>query len=137
MARFLSGFTALAMALSLPMPSAASAQVGEPAKTAIGAATAFAIGYGVWRIEQKCRKMPAEKHDEYGRIIADSMRRLREAVDERLFNAAVGAGEATAIDPKFANCDDASLFDFGMRQATEALEKLVSLPGGYHLKMTD
>ena len=81
--------------------------------------------------------MPAGKHDEYGRVIADGMRRLREAVDERLFNAAVRAGEATASDPKIANCDDADLFDFGMRQATEALEKLVSLPGGYHLKMTN
>ena len=61
MARFLSGLAGLAMALSLLMPSGASAQVGEPAKTAIGAATAFAVGYGVWRIEQKCMKMPAAR----------------------------------------------------------------------------
>ncbi len=137
MARFLSGFTTLAMALSLSLPSGASAQVSEPAKTAIGAATAFAVGYGVWRIEQKCQKMPAAKHEEYGRVIADSMRRLREAVDERLFNAAVGAGEGTANDPKIAKCDDPGLFDFGMKQAQDALAKLVSLPSGYHLKMTD
>ena len=137
MARFLSGFAGLAMALSLSLPSGASAQVGEPAKTAIGAATAFAVGYGVWRIEQKCMKMPAAKHDEYGRVIADSMRRLREAVDERLFNAAVGAGEGTANDPKIAKCDDPGLFDFGMRQANEALSKLASLPSGFHLKISD
>ena len=137
MAKFLSGFAWFMIAVSLPMPSGALAQPSDPAKAAIGAAAQFATAYGVWRIEQNCRKMPAGKRDEYGRIIADSMRRLREAVDERLFNAAVGAGEATASDPKIANCDDADLFDFGMRQATEALEKLVSLPGGYHLKMTN
>ena len=119
------------------MPSAALAQSGDPKVAVIAAVTPFTAAYGVWRIEQNCRKMPTVKHDEYGRIIADDMRRLREAVDERLFNAAVGAGEATASDPKIAKCDDAGLFDFGMQQAIEALEKLVSLPGGYHLKMTD
>lgn len=139
MAKFLSGFAWFAIALSLPMPmpSGASAQSGDPKTAAIGAAAQFATAYGVWRIEQKCRKMPAGKHDEYGRVIADSMRRLREAVDQRLFDAAVGAGEATASDPKIAKCDDAALFDFGMQQANETLGKLVSLPSGYHLKMTD
>ena len=137
MARFLEGFTGLALALCLPLSTVASAQAADPRTVAIGASAQFAVGYGVWRIEQKCLKMPAARHDQYARVIADSMRRLREAVDERLFNAAVGSGEDTANDPKMAKCDDVGLFDFGLQQAEEAQAKLVSLPSGYHLKMTD
>ncbi|MEO5809892.1 MAG: hypothetical protein ABIR51_07545 [Sphingomicrobium sp.] len=137
MARILSGLAGFAVALSMSIPSAAVAQASDAKTAAIGASAQFAIGYGVWRIEQKCMKMPAAKHDEYGRLIADSMRRLREAVDERLFNAAVGSGEDTANDPKLAKCDDAGLFDFGMQQAKEALGKLVSLPSGYHLTISN
>lgn len=136
MPRFLIGSTWLALTLAMVPPPPAMAQSGDRAGDVIGAVVQFSAGYGVWRIEQKCRKLSAARHDEYGRIVADGMRRLRETVDEGLFNTALSSGEATANDPEIAKCDDAGLMEFGMQQVIEASAILASLPAGYTLTIT-
>jgi hypothetical protein len=130
---------ALAGAAAILSPAGARAQA-DPRETAIGAATSFSIGYGIWLLEQRCMALPAEKHKAFEATIAEDMRRLREAVDSRLFNAAVGSGEDLAKDPKYADCKALTadgMGDFGITQAQDAATKLATLPPGYRLTITN
>ena len=69
-----------------------------------------------------------------------AMRRLREAVDQRLFDAAVGSGEDLAKDPKYADGKGLTadgMGDFGIAQAQDAATQLATLPAGYRLTITN
>ncbi len=112
----------------------------EPKDVVISAAATFAVGYGIWLWEKRCHTLPADKGAAFDAAIQDSLARLRDATDAKLFGAAVGAGRETANDPKMASCtgaDMAGFGEFGLSQALDAEAKLKSLPAGYHLTITD
>ena len=84
--------------------------------------------------------MTAATRADYDAVIADGLKRLQEATDERLFNAAVSSGRETSNDPQLAACtgkDAKDMADFGLTQARAAQAKLKSLPAGFHLTISD
>jgi hypothetical protein len=132
---FSAGVAAVALA-----PCVATAQTTEPQQAVIGAATSFSIAYGVWLWEEHCLTLTPDKRAAFETVINDDMRRLHEAADERLFNAAAGAAKDLANDPKNADCKAMAadgFADFGMEQARDAAAKLATVPPGYHLTIKD
>ena len=136
LARPLIGLLSIA-ALGFP----ASGLAATPEQNAvIGAATDFSVAYGAWLWEKKCNQLPPSQRAAFDATIQDDLRRLSQAADLKLFNAAVGAGQDTANDPSIYKCDDpkaAGFAEFGLKLARDAAAKLSSLPPGYHLTITD
>ena len=126
------------IATTLLLPTAATA-TEEPRETAIGAAGSFSIALGMWLLEERCKTLPAEKRSAFFVVIVSDERLLKEVVDKRLYDAAVGAGDDVAKDPKYADCKALAegLADFGFKMAKKSAAKLASLPPGYHLTITD
>lgn len=112
----------------------------SPQNAVVAAAADLSIGYGMWLWEKRCETMTAATRATYDAIIADDLKRLQDATDERLFNAAVSSGRETSNDPSMASCtgkDAKGLAEFGLEQARAAQDKLKSLPPGYHLTISN
>jgi hypothetical protein len=119
----------------------APARAGDgPADTVMAAAADLSLGYGAWLWEKKCKTLtPAESAD-YDAVITEALKRLRDASDDRIFNATTGAGRDVSSDPKFSGCDGADtrgFAAFGLEQARGALTKLRTVPAGYRLTIKD
>jgi hypothetical protein len=119
----------------------APAQAEDASQNAVVTAAAdLSIGYGMWLWEKRCQTMTPAARATYDAVIADDLKRLRDATDERLFNAAVSSGREASSDPGLASCtgkDAKGLAEFGLTQARAAQDKLKTLPPGYHLTISD
>ena len=137
------------MPLILPRLAVAAAMLAAPApapapdspeKNVAAAAADLSVGYGMWLWEKRCHTMTAALRANYDAVIADDLKRLQDASDERLFNAAVSSGREASSDPSMPACDakDAKgIASFGLSVARDAQAKLKSLPSGYHLSIRD
>ena len=133
-------FVRAAVAAALLMSQTPARAADDPSKTVIDAAATFAVGYGGWLWEKHCKTLPPAKGREFDALVQDVLKRLQEASDPTLFNAAVGAGRSVSSDPKYAGCDgkDTKGFaQFGLDQVRDADAKLKTLPAGFHLKIKD
>ena len=129
-----------AVAAGLLMSQAPARAAEDPRNTVVSAATTFSVGYGAWLWEKRCKTLPSAKGKEFDALVQDSLKRLQEASDPRLFNAAVGAGRAVSNDPKFSGCtskDMAGFAQFGLDQVRDVNAKLKTLPAGFHLTIKD
>ena len=81
----------LGCALS-PEVAAQEAPLSPNAEAAIGAATSFAVGYGVWLWEKKCAKLPPEESAAFSAAVTGQMQRFSGMLDlssSRQFSARV------------------------------------------------
>jgi hypothetical protein len=111
-----------------------------PANAVAAAAADLSVGYGMWLWEKRCHTMTAAARAGYDAVIADDLKRLQDASDERLFNAAVSSGREASNDPQLASCagkDAKGLAAFGLSAARDAQANLRTLPAGYHLTISD
>lgn len=123
---------------ALPEKAAAQqAPLPPNAEAAIGAATSFAVGYGVWLWEKKCRKLPAAEWTAFDATVTQQMQRLSGVLDLQMFNAILGAGQDTAKDTtNTPSCEDAGALDFarfGVDMVKDSGAKLATIPPDYHL----
>lgn len=130
----------MAIAAGLLASHASATSQTDPGKTVFAAAASFSVGYGAWLWEKRCQTLTAELRKDYDTVIADGLKRLQDASDARLVNAAVGSGREVSNGPTLAACDgkdSEGLAQFGLEQARDAQAKLKSLPAGYHLTITN
>ncbi len=140
--RTITAVCALGFAVLLPGEAVAQdAPLPPNAETAIGAATAFSVGYGVWLWEAKCKKLPPDEAATFNAAVTGQMQQLSAMLDLHLFQAILGAGQSTASDPDSAPpCDDAEALDFarfGVEMIKDAGDKIAQLPAGYHLTIAN
>jgi len=112
----------------------------DPSTTVVNAAAVFSVGYGAWLWEKQCKTLPAADGKEFDALTEDALKRLQDASDPKLFNAAVGAGRDVSSDPKFVGCtgkETVGFAKFGLEQMRDADAKLKSLPAGFHLTLTN
>lgn len=133
---------ALGLLVAMPREVAAqNAQISDKADTAIGAATAFSVGYGVWLWEKKCRKLPADEFAAYKAAVTGQMQRLSAMLDLSLFQAILGTGQDTAKDtdatPSCSAEDALDFAKFGVEMIKDSGEKIATLPADYHLTITN
>jgi hypothetical protein len=91
-------------------------------------------------MEKRCNVMPADQRAAFDAVVADVLARLQKAADPRIFEATVGAGRDVSNEPENADCKkfgSSDMAGFGYGLAVEAQGKLVALPEGYHLTMSD
>ena len=133
-------FVRASVVAALLMSQTPARAADDPSKTVIDAAATFAVGYAAWLWEKRCKTLPSAKGKEFDALVQDSLKRLQDASDPGLFNAAVGGGRDVANDPKFSGCtgkDMAGFAQFGLDQVRDVDAKLKTLPAGFHLKITD
>ena len=133
---------ALAFAVLLPCEAVAQDTPLPPnAETAIGAATSFSVGYGVWLWESKCKKLPPDEAAAFNTAVTGQMQQLSAMLDLQLFKAILGAGQDTANDADSAPpCEDADALDFarfGVEMIKDSGDKIAQLPAGYHLTIAN
>jgi len=112
----------------------------DPSTTVVNAAATFSVAYGAWLWEKQCKTLPAADGKEFDALAQDALKRLQDASDPKLFNAAVGAGRDVSSDPKLAGCtgkETVGFAQFGLEQMRDADAKLKSLPAGFHLTLTN
>ena len=130
----------LGCALS-PEAAAQEEPLSPNAEAAIGAATSFAVGYGVWLWEKKCAKLPPEESVAFNAAVTGQMQRFSGMLDLQLFKAILGTGQDTSNDPASAPpCEDPDALDFarfGVDMVKDSAEKLATIPAGYHLTLTN
>lgn len=130
----------LGCALS-PEAAAQEEPVSPNAEAAIGAATSFAVGYGVWLWEKKCAKLPPEESAAFNAAVTEQLQRFSGMLDLQLFRAILGTGQDTSKDPtSMPPCEDPDALDFarfGVDMVRDSAEKLATIPAGYHLTITN
>ena len=133
-------FVRASVVAALLMSQTPARAADDPSKTVIDAAVTFSVGYGGWLWEKHCKTLPPAKGREFDALVQDVLKRLQEASDPTLVNAAVGGGRDVANDPKFSGCtgkDMAGFAQFGLDQVRDVDAKLKTLPAGFHLKIKD
>jgi hypothetical protein len=129
-----------ALAAALLVSQAPKAAGDDPSTVVVNAAATFSVGYGAWLWEKQCKTLPKAKGKQFDALTQDALKRLQDASDPKLFNAAVGAGRDVSSDPKFSGCagkGTEGFAQFGLEQMRDADAKLKSLPAGFHLTLTD
>ena len=130
----------LGCALS-PEVAAQEEPLSPNAEAAIGAATSFAVGYGVWLWEKKCAKLPPEESAAFNAAVTGQMQRLSAMLDLSLFQAILGTGQDTAKDteatPSCGAEDALDFAKFGVEMIKDSGEKIATLPADYHLTITN
>jgi hypothetical protein len=130
----------VAVAAGLLFSHAPAKAQDDPGKAVMEAAASLSIGYGGWLWEKKCKTLTPAQGADYDAVVTEALKRLRDASDDRIFNATIGAGRDTSTDPKFSACDgpDSKGFaTFGLETARDALAKLRTVPAGYRLTIKD
>lgn len=128
---------------SAPSGEAVAQQDSLPpnAEAAIGAATSFSVGYGVWLWEKKCRKLPAAESAAFDAAVTGQMQRFSGMLDLQMFNAILGAGQDTAKDTATTPpCEDPDALDFamfGVEMVKDSGEQLATIPLDYHLAIAN
>lgn len=133
---------ALFMGSALSGEAAAQQDALPPnAEAAIGAATSFSVGYGVWLWEKKCRKLPAAEWAAFDATVTQQMQRLSGMLDLQIFTAILGAGKDTANDtattPACEDPDALGFARFGVEMVKDSGEKLATIPLDYHLAIAN
>ena len=121
--------------------AAQEASLPPNAEAAIGAATSFSVGYGVWLWEKKCRKLPATEWAAFDAAVTGQMQRFSSMLDLRMFTAILGAGKDTANDTATTPpCEDPDALDFakfGVEMVKDSGDKLATIPLDYHLTIAN
>ncbi len=121
--------------------AAQEAPLPANAEAAIGAATSFAVGYGVWLWEKKCRKLPATESAAFDAAVTGQMQRFSAMLDLQMFTAILGAGKDTANDtattPPCSDPDALDFAKFGIEMVKDSGEKLATIPADYHLTIAN
>ena len=133
-----------ALFVGCALPREAAAQQGSlspNAEAAIGAATSFSVGYGVWLWEKKCRKLPATESAAFDAAVTGQMQRFSGMLDLQMFTAILGAGKDTANDtattPPCGDPDALDFAKFGIEMVKDSGEKLATIPADYHLTLAN
>jgi hypothetical protein len=129
-----------ALAAALLISQAPAGAPDDPSTIVVKAAATFSVGYGAWLWEKQCKTLAKAKGKTFDALTQDALKRLQDASDPKLFNAAVGAGRDVSSDPKFSGCtgkETEGFAEFGLDQMRDADSKLKSLPAGFHLTLTN